>query len=120
MSFTAGTTLSAAALNAATASPGAWSTLTTTPAGTCRYRTAGPFVEVIVVTTTVLVSGTEYTLCTLPSGVWPGYPVAMASNATTTGTRATNATIGTDGTIKARNNYGTDSVVILHALYLLP
>jgi len=118
MTFTAGTVLSAANLNAALAAATP-TTFSTTPTGSGWYTTVGPWAVVYFATTANITAGAQQTVYTLPAAVRPDAPVVMAVAGATSLTRPASGVVNTDGTVVVRNNYTSDSPLSGYAVYLL-
>ena len=120
MAFTAGTILSAAALNEATGLTAETPFTTSSPAGAGWYRlTAGGMVEFHYESTGNVTSGSEVTITTLPANYRPAGLTALAASGGVNGTRPAAAAIDSAGAVKLRNNYSSDIAVQIHGLFMV-
>lgn len=115
--FTAGTPLSAAALNDAVGYTTPTTFTTTTPAGAGWYRKVGSLVEVHYESTGNVSADAEVTPYTFPVGYRPAGRVALAACAGAASTRSAVAAVNADGTLNVRNAFTSATVVQCHGLY---
>ena len=118
MAFTAGTPLSASALNDAVGYTAPTSFTITTPAGTGWYRKVGSLVEVHGITTGTASATTNYTVYTLPTGYRPAERTCIAAAAGGTSIRPAHAIVDPNGDIQVYNAHTSATVIEFHGLFL--
>ena len=116
MAFTAGTPLSAAALNDAVGYTTPTSFTTTTPAGAGWYRKVGSLIEVHYESTGTVASTTAVTITTLPVGYRPAGMTAIAAG-TLPSTRPGAASVAANGDLVIYNWNSSAAIVYCHGLY---
>lgn len=116
MAFTAGTPLSAAALNDAVGYTTPTSFTTTTPAGAGWYRKVGSLVEVHYESTGTVAGTTAVTITTLPAGYRPAGMTAIAAG-TLSSTRPGAASVAANGDLVIYNWNSSAAIVYCHGLY---
>ena len=117
MAFTAGTALSAAALNDAVGYTTPTSFTTTTPAGAGWYRKVGSLVEVHYISTGTVAATTQVTISTLPPDYRPAERTALAAAVGSAGIRPATAFVDPDGTLAIYNAHTSSAPVYTHGLY---
>ena len=117
MAFTAGTPLSASALNDAVGYTAPTSFTITTPAGTGWYRIVGSLVEVHGVTTANASATTAYTVYTLPVGYRPAERTCIAAAAGAGPIRPAQAIVDPNGDIQVYNAHTTAVPIEFHGLF---
>ena len=117
MAFTAGTPLSAAALNDAVGYTTPTAFTTTTPAGSGWYRKVGSLIEVHYSSTGTVASGAQITITTLPTGYRPADETAVAAACGTSSKRTCASTIDAAGVWVLYNNHTSAAPVFAHALF---
>ena len=116
MAFTAGTALSAAALNDAVGYTTPTPFTTTTPAGSGWYRKVGSLVEVHYESTGTVAGTTGVTITTLPVGYRPAGMTAIAAG-TLSSTRPGAASVAANGDLVIYNWNSSAAIVYCHGLY---
>lgn len=119
MAFSAGTTLSAAALSAALGLTTKTTFTTTAPAGAGWYRlTAGGMIAFHWVSTGTVNATTNVTPdFTLPTGYRPATLTAIAAAAGTSGTRLAACAIAPDGTWVVYSGHSAAAIISAHGVY---
>ena len=116
MAFTAGTPLSASALNDAVGYTTPTPFTTTTPAGSGWYRKVGSLVEVHYESTGTVAGTTSVTITTLPVGYRPAGMTAIAAG-TLSSTRPGAASVAANGDLVIYNWNSSAAIVYCHGLY---
>lgn len=117
MAFTAGTPLSATALNDAVGYTMPTTFTTSSPAGAGWYRKVGSLIEVHYSSTGTVASGAQITITTLPAGYRPADETAVAAACGASGKRTCASTIDAAGVWLLYNNHTSASPVFAHALF---
>ncbi len=117
MAFTAGTPLSAAALNDAVGYTTPTPFTTTTPAGAGWYRKVGSLIEVHYSSTGTVAAGAQITITTLPAGYRPAERTALAAAVGSAGIRPGVAFVDPDGTLAIYNAHTSSAPVYIHGMY---
>ena len=116
MAFTAGTPLSAAALNDAVGYTTPTAFTTSTPAGDGWYRRVGSLVEIHWVSSMTVASGVVAAPYVLPTGFRPATRTAIACSSGNSA-RLASGFVEPDGTINVYNGSGGTSPLACHGLY---
>ena len=116
MAFTAGTPLSASALNDAVGYTAPTTFTTTTPAGAGWYRKVGSLIEVHYESTGTVAGTTAVAIVTLPVGYRPAGLTALGS-ATLSTTRPGAATVDASGQLTIYNWNPSPAIVECHGLF---
>ena len=118
MAFTAGTPLSAAALNDAVGYTTPTTFTTSSPAGDGWYRQVGSLVEVHWVSSGTVASGVVAAPYVLPTGYRPAERTCIAAAAGGTSIRPAHAIVDPNGDIQVYNAHTSATVIEFHGLFL--